>query len=241
MTSRYNFYKDPLAPSRRNPRNLPLRRTNPLRELLAEKQLAKEVARSRERVQQLHAEIPAIIHDRVGEQIQKLEDKLLTDFKEMGQRAIEESTAVLNDHLTDRIDTLEKVSAFQSKTLVNLRDSSLVAEKKVSDVVSDMEKNLAAAVPGFKLDPPAHRAPAVPATPAAFTHPQFQIAKPETEVVKADTQEMSEQTGKLGFCPNCTSTNVRRANRQGLFEEFLRLFFVAPFRCRACRHKFYRF
>jgi len=78
----------------------------------------------------LHAEIPAIIHDRVGEQIQKLEDKLLTDFKEMGQRAIEESTAVLNDHLTDRIDTLEKVSAFQSKTLVNLRDSSLVAERR---------------------------------------------------------------------------------------------------------------
>jgi uncharacterized coiled-coil protein SlyX len=241
VTSRYNYYKDPLAPSRRNPRNLQLRRTNPLRELLAEKQLAKEVARSRERVQQLHAELPAIIHDRVGEQIQKLEDKLLTDFKEMGQRAIEESTAVLNDQLTGRIDTLEKVSAFQSKTLVNLRDSSLVAEKKVSDVVSDMEKGLAAAVPGFKLDPPAYRAPAAPATPAAFTHPQFQIAKPETEVIKADTQEMSEQTGKLGFCPNCTSTNVRRANRQGLFEEFLRLFFVAPFRCRACRHKFYRF
>jgi len=241
VTSRYNFYKDPLAPSRRNPRNPPLRRTNPLRELLAEKQLAKEVARSRERVQQLHAELPAIIHDRVDEQIQKLEDKLLTDFKELGQRAIEESTAVLNDQLTDRIDTLEKVSAFQSKTLVNLRDSSLVAEKKVSAVVSDMERSLAAAVPGFKLDPPAYRAPAAAAAPAAFTHPQFQIAEPETEVIKADTQEMSEQTGKLGFCPNCTSTNVRRANRQGLFEEFLRLFFVAPFRCRACRHKFYRF
>jgi hypothetical protein len=116
----------------------------------------------------------------------------------------------------------------------------LVAEKKVSAVVSDMERSLAAAVPGFKLDPPAYRAPA-PAQPAVLTHPQFQIAEPETEVIKADTQEMSEQAGKLGFCPNCTSTNVRRANRQGLFEEFLRLFFVAPFRCRACRHKFYRF
>jgi uncharacterized coiled-coil protein SlyX len=205
---------------------------------MAEKQLAREVAKSRERVQQLHAELPNIIHERVGEQIQKLEDKLLSDFKEMGQRAIEESTAVLNDHLSDRIDTLEKVSALQSKTLVNLRDSSKVAEQKVSAVVNEMEKSLAGAVPGFKLDPPAY--PPLPAAPP-LAHPQFQLTEPSTEMVRTESQEMSGLAGKLGFCPNCTSTNVRRANRQGLFEEFLRLFFVAPFRCRACRHKFYRF
>jgi len=43
------------------------------------------------------------------------------------------------------------------------------------------------------------------------------------------------------YCPKCTSTNVRRASRTGMWEEFLRMFFIAPFRCRACRHKFYRF
>ena len=112
------------------------------------------------------------------------------------------------------------------------------AEQKVSAVVNEMEKSLAGAVPGFKLDPPAY--PPLPAAPP-LAHPQFQLTEPSTEMVRTESQEMSGLAGKLGFCPNCTSTNVRRANRQGLFEEFLRLFFVAPFRCRACRHKFYRF
>ena len=71
--------------------------------------------------------------------------------------------------------------------------------------------------------------------------PAYQMPESSTDVVKADSQELAEAVGRNGFCPNCTSTNVRRANRSGLFEEFLRLFFVAPFRCRACRHKFYRF
>jgi hypothetical protein len=71
-------------------------------------------------------------------------------------------------------------------------------------------------------------------------HPQFLLEEP-VEIVKADPVDLSEIVGKFGFCPNCTSTDVRRANRKGLFEEFLRLFFIAPFRCRSCRHKFYRF
>ncbi|MGD1068755.1 MAG: hypothetical protein ABSB15_01330 [Bryobacteraceae bacterium] len=238
MTSRCNYLNAPFATSRRNVRSFSVRRPNPIRQMMAEKQLAREVAKSRERVQQLHAELPTIIHDRVGEQIQKLEDKLLTDFKEMGQRAIEESTAALNDHLNERIDTLEKVSALQSRTIVNLRDSSRIAEQKVSAVVNVMEKSLAGAVPGFKLDPPAYQ---LPAAAPALAHAQFQLAEPLTEMVRADSREISGLTSKLGFCPHCTSTNVRRAYRQGLFEELLRLFFVAPFRCRACRHKFYRF
>ena len=61
------------------------------------------------------------------------------------------------------------------------------------------------------------------------------------EVVVADPMDLDEVVGKNGFCPSCTSTDVRRANRVGMFESFLRLFFIAPFRCRSCRHKFYRF
>jgi len=61
-------------------------------------------------------------------------------------------------------------------------------------------------------------------------------------LIKAPTREVMED-GKYPshFCPKCTSTSIRRATRSGLWEEFLRLFFIAPFRCRACRHKFYRF
>jgi len=190
-------------------------------------------------VQQFREDLPSIIQTQVGQQMEKLENRLLDDFRQMGQRAIEESTAVINDQLNERIETLEKVSAMQSKTIVNLRDSSRIAEQKVGSVVDSIEKSLAGAVPGFSLEPgPYSGAAAAPAT--GYSHPQFQIDA-KAEVVKADARDVEEMKSTNGFCPNCTSTNVRRANRSGLFENFLRLFFIAPFRCRSCRHKFYRF
>ena len=207
---------------------------------MAEKQRAADLVRSRQRVQQLQSDLPGIIQDQIGEHMKKLETKLINEFKDLGQRTIEESTAALSDQLGDRIDTLERVSSMQSSTLLSLRDSSRAAEQKVSSVVNTIERSLAAAVPDFKLDPPS-----VPPAREAPVHPQFRLEAPKREVVKASTQEVVEAEeaakAKYGFCPNCTSNNVRRANRSGLFEEFLRLFFIAPFRCRACRHKFYRF
>ncbi|MES1260655.1 MAG: hypothetical protein ABUS49_02880 [Acidobacteriota bacterium] len=224
-----------MAPTRRPPRIL-ARRQNPVRDLVSEKQRAAELARSRKKAEQLQADLPALIENQVGEQMQRLESKLVSDFRQIGQRAVEESAAVLNDQLNDRIQTLEEVSALQSKTLLNLRDSSRIAERKVSSAVDSIEKNLANAVPGFRLEPAAFPA----RQPDGYNHPQFRL-EPRTEVIKADPQELEEVGGRYGFCPSCTSTNIRRANRQGLFEEFLRLFFIAPFRCRACRHKFFKF
>jgi hypothetical protein len=211
---------------RRNQRNTPARRSNPLREMVTDQKRAAEAARMRDRAEQLKANLPGLIEDQVGEHLQKLETKLLKDFKQMGQKAIDESTAVLNEQLSDRIETLEQISSIQSKTIVNLRDSSKSADQKVSAVVNTIEKTLSEAVPGFRLE--------------AAQYPQPQI-EAQTDVVRADLQEFEGLKGKYGFCPNCTSTNVRRAYRHGLWEEFLRLFFIAPFRCRACRHKFYRF
>ena len=212
---------------RRNQRNIPGRKLNPLRELMVDKQRSAEVARTRQRAERLESELPGLIEDQVGEHMQKLESKLLNDFRQMGQRAIEQSTAVLNEQLNDRIETLEQISSIQSRTITNLRDSSKIADQKVSSVVNSIEKTLSEAVPGFRLE--ASQFAALP-----------QIEMP-TELVKADPQDLEELKGRDGFCPNCTSTKVRRAYRRGLWEEFLRLFFIAPFRCRACRHKFYRF
>jgi len=211
---------------RRNHRNLSGRRVNPLRELAADQKRSLEVARSRERAEKLKAELPSIIQDRVGEHITKLENKLLSDFKEMGQRALDESTAVLNEQLGSRIDTLEQISSIQTRTIGNLRDSSRVAEQKVSSVVNSIEKTLSNAVPGFRLE--------------ASQYPQAQI-EASNPFVKDEERDVDDVGAKYGFCPNCTSTNVRRAYRKGLWEEILRVFFIAPFRCRACRHKFYRF
>jgi transposase len=211
---------------RRNQKDTPGRRVNPLRELVTDQKRVAEVARTRERAERLRADLPALIDDQVGEHIQKLEDRLLRDFKRMGQQAVDESTAVLNEQLNERIETLEEISSIQSRTIVDLRDSSRVAEQKVSTVVNSIERTLAEAVPGFRLEASRYAVPQIEANP---------------EANKSDSRDIEELKGRLGFCPNCTSTNVRRAYRQGLWEEFLRLFFIAPFRCRACRHKFYRF
>jgi hypothetical protein len=215
-----------LISMRRNQRNAPSRRANPLRDMVADQKRAAEALRARERAQQLKADLPSIIEDQVGEHMQKLESRLLQDFKQLGRRAIEESTAVLNEQLSGRIETLEQISSIQSRTIVNLRDSSKAAEQKVSSAVDSIEKTLSGAVPGFRLE--------------ASQFAQRRI-EAQTALIKSDALELEDVKGKYGFCPNCTSTNVRRAYRKGLWEEFLRLFFIAPFRCRACRHKFYRF
>ena len=220
----------------RNPRSTQGRRPNPLSDLVAEKKRSAEMARARQRAAQLSANLPDIINEQVGERIQKLENKLLKDFQQLGQRAIEESTNVLNETLNGRIETLEQISAIQSKTIVNLRDSSKIADQKVSTVVNSIEKTLSAAVPGFKLEASAF------STPLITSVGDGAFPAPGAEMVKADSRDLEEvRLGRNGYCPKCTSTQVRRANRSGIWEEFLRLFFLAPFRCRACRHKFYRF
>jgi hypothetical protein len=224
------------------------RRPNPLSDLVAEKKRAAEIARARQNAEQLSADLPGIISERVGEHIQKLENKLLKDFQQMGQRAIEESTNVLQETLNDRIETLEQISALQSRTIVNLRDSSKIADEKVSTVVNSIEKTLSDAVPGFRLEPSAFATPLITSNgTSAYGSSHGTLARGafpsgSTELIKADPQDLEGiRLGRHGYCPKCTSTHVRRANRSGIWEEFLRLFFIAPFRCRACRHKFYRF
>jgi CheY-like chemotaxis protein len=42
-------------------------------------------------------------------------------------------------------------------------------------------------------------------------------------------------------CARCGWSNVRPSPRQGLIDGLLAIFFLAPFRCRNCRHRFFRF
>ena len=41
------------------------------------------------------------------------------------------------------------------------------------------------------------------------------------------------------ICPECDREFVRRVSRQGLKERLMSLFYVYPFRCQLCRHRFY--
>ena len=42
------------------------------------------------------------------------------------------------------------------------------------------------------------------------------------------------------FCPNCGWNNVRVSERAGFWDKVAKLLFLAPFRCRNCRLRFYR-
>jgi len=191
-----------------------------------ERTRSSELARARQRDRAELESLPALIDERVGEHIEKLESKLVESFQEMGQRVVEESTQALNTQLDARISQLEQVSTVQTETLNEMRDSSRIAEQKISGVVSTVERALGDAVPGFRLAPPSH-------LPQQLGVPQI------SEVSTAERSYEDSKDGK--FCPRCTSKAVRRAKRACIFEEILRWFFIAPYRCRACRHKFYRF
>lgn len=183
----------------------------------------------RQRERQAREDLPSLIDERVGEHIEKLETRLVEGFREMGQRVVEESTQLLTSQLDGRIAQLEQVSVLQTDTIGRLRDSSKASEQKVSGVVESIEKALGDAVPGFRLTPPSHLPPQL--------NPQMD----QRQLVRSQDRSVEDLRIPNLFCPKCTSTSVRRAVRSGMWEEFLRLFFIAPFRCRACRHKFYRF
>src|SRR5215469_10142807 len=105
----YNLQRTPTM--RRNQKNTPGRRYNPLRDMVSEQHRRAELVRTRDRAEKLKSELPSIIEDQVDEHMQKLEDKLLKDFKRMGQQALDESTAVISNQLNDRIETLEQISS----------------------------------------------------------------------------------------------------------------------------------
>ncbi len=225
--SGYNYGESCFTDLMRRTRNSPGRPSSPLRDLLTEKNRAAEAARRQRRGRD---DLPTLIDERVGEHIDKLETKLVDSFREMGARVVDQSTQTLNAQLDGRISQLEQISVLQTDTINHLRDSSRIADQKVSGVVNNLERALGNAVPGFRLTPPSHLPP--------------QLGSPsdhKSELVKAQDRSIEGSGVPNLYCPRCTSTQVRRASRIGMWEEFLRLFFIAPFRCRACRHKFYRF
>jgi hypothetical protein len=216
----------------RRQRTLPGRVANPVRELLAERTRAAELARQKQRDRAdlpALANLPSLIDEKVGEQMEKLETRLVEGFREIGKKVVLEGTEALTSSLDGRISHLEKISLLQTDNVNRMRDSSRVAEEKVAGVVTSLERALSDAVPGFRLSPPSH------------LPPQLAAAAGCQELTEAPDRSVEDLRIPNTFCPKCTSTNVRRATRAGMWEEFLRLFFVAPFRCRACRHKFYRF
>lgn len=228
LPSRNNSSRGPLFSLRRYSRHFSGRRPNPVRELIVEQRRAAEVQRTRARADKLHTELPAIIESQVGEHMQKLENRLIEDFREMGEKVVQKGAAALSEQLDERIESLERMSSFQTGTITRLQQSSRLAEQKVSSVVNSIEQHLAETVPGgFRLDP---------------HYPNFYPQLEGHTTARAECLDMELlPAGHAAYCPSCSSTDVRRAYRKGFLEEALRLFFIAPYRCRACRHKFYRF
>jgi len=43
------------------------------------------------------------------------------------------------------------------------------------------------------------------------------------------------------MCPRCGKTNIRPSLQSGIIDVLMRAMLLAPFRCRCCRARFYRF
>jgi hypothetical protein len=42
-------------------------------------------------------------------------------------------------------------------------------------------------------------------------------------------------------CPKCRETSIRKSHRRMLFDFLFRSIGMAPYRCNACEHRFFRF
>jgi hypothetical protein len=60
------------------------------------------------------------------------------------------------------------------------------------------------------------------------------------ETTLADSAQVDDHKGSPGLCPKCMAPQIRRSHRRGLWDEVVRIFLMAPYRCTRCRHKFYR-
>jgi len=50
-----------------------------------------------------------------------------------------------------------------------------------------------------------------------------------------------QQADSVIRCPACGGLDVRRSYARGIFDAFMSIFHKAPFRCRGCSHRFYRY
>jgi hypothetical protein len=89
---------------------------------------------------------------------------------------------------------------------------------------------------------PAAAAPAVGegsapvAVSADHTGPEAHTG-PEDE---AGEKEAGEGAQQLPRCPSCGWRNVRLSHRNGILDGLMKVFSVAPFRCRSCGKRFHR-
>jgi predicted Zn-ribbon and HTH transcriptional regulator len=173
----------------------------------------------------LDGDLNSLIEQQVGRRFEQLESRLIRDLQVLGDKAVEESARALNQQLGQRLHALEGASSFHSAALASIGSATRKAEQDVKSAVTHIEQTLSEAGPGFQLDPPSHS----------------RRLTERRALVKEDCAPENENTGYPSvYCPRCTSTHIRRANRANAFEHFLRLFSIAPFRCRACRYRFYR-
>jgi len=60
-------------------------------------------------------------------------------------------------------------------------------------------------------------------------------------VTKHPALGSSIQAMSSRICPRCGRKDVRQSNRRGVGDRIIACFGLAPFRCRACRYRFFRF
>jgi hypothetical protein len=156
--------------------------------------------------------IRSLVEQQVGRQFAQFEIELLKNFQRVTEHIAQENARALADQLENRILMLESISARQAALLARL------------------------SAPGQLAGSPASSPESQSATSEDKTMPDSAgVAFGPDERARLTAVEYPSL-----HCPRCTSRHIRRATRTNFLEQSMRLFGLAPFRCRSCRHKFYR-
>lgn len=162
----------------------------------------------------LASDVDGLIRNHVERRMATLERNLVRELAAQGQITADNAASALSEEIERRVGSLERNAAVQLRELSKLQESSDAAESHIDSAAVAIQRILGSAV----LLPPATR---------IITR---QIATRDNALARSRY-----------CCPNCSSGDICAAARSGFCEGFLRLFFIQPFRCRACSHGFFRF
>lgn len=128
-------------------------------------QLRSEIRHVDQRLVELDAQLPVIIHSTVDVRFQEAERKLQQDFEEAQSRTMAAFVETLQSKVVERISTLESNLAEQSNAIGKLRDTSLRTDENLQKMVAGIEQLVEHSRTPQPPPSPANASPAAPALP----------------------------------------------------------------------------
>jgi hypothetical protein len=182
--------------------------------------------RTQRRPRPPEADLAALVQRQVDAQMEVLGRKLTEDIALRGQEVVNQTVTAVAKKLESRVEAVERDATQQLRELSKLQESTGVMANQIDAAANAVQRSLGAVAPPAAIAPP-------PAT--SLWGPSLLPAAPSPRSV-----ERRSPNRKQYVCPHCKSADLRPSEREGLYEEFLRLFFIKPLRCRRCLRRYFR-